>query len=332
MSLDSLDSELGYFAAVNYKNTWKNRTDGVSKTYGGENGDEVDDDFKFEETSNNIDISGLLSLGLETESSSFKSNTIASRVTQEKVKTTAGFDGDAQEESIRWLIEWEEREFISQQFAGQHYFGANEDLTMDWQATASRASRYAPDRREVRFDLSGSDGVYNLEVPNLTRRFDDLDDTNLDGSLDFDYFFGTTGRLETELSFGIQAISRERDSKSATYGYRGGQFAIDDNSQNIKVSDILNLDTITGDTDTGYTFQDKTQLSDSYKAQMSLNSAYLSVDTLWESSIQAVIGVRYEDYEQTTDTFSLEGEQNAVQSTLSQGIALPTDQPKLVCE
>ena len=322
--IDNSDAELGYFGTVNYRNEWSRRTEGVTRTYGGVNASQLLDDFTFEENSNNIDISGLVTLGLNIGNSSYASNTIASRVTEQTVRVSDGFDGDELRPSIEWSIAWEERQFLSQQFTGEHVLGDEQNWTVNWQGTASQAKRYAPDRRDVRFDLrNANDTAYSLETNRLLRRYDDLVDDNYDISTDLEYLF-SNGNLESTLQFGGQMIKRERDSDSDSFGIQGGLLAVDIRAPNLKVSDVLNDDNITGRNSTGFNFIDKTLASDSYQADMDLNSVYVSYDALWNLKYQLVAGVRYEDYQQTTDTFSLQGAQGAVSSKIDEGTALPS--------
>ncbi|MEJ2139433.1 MAG: TonB-dependent receptor [Gammaproteobacteria bacterium] len=309
--LDWQDAEFGFFAAGNYRNDWEQRVDGIERTYRGSSDQgtqEINDNFVFDEYSNQIDASGLLNLGLTFNNSTFGANTLASRSTQSRVKYNSGLDGDALQPSERYIIDWVERQFISQQFTGNHITGEKENLIADWQITVSRAERDAPDRREVRFDLEGNDGTYNLQVPDVIRRYDELIDDNLDATVGLEYLFDSDGDIESTLSFGVQVIARERDADSETYGFTGGQGVIGiDEAPNLKVSDVLNESTITGNTATGFTFQDKTLASDSYEADLEYNSAYLSYDTIIAATYQIVAGARYETYKQTTDTFSLQG-------------------------
>jgi outer membrane receptor protein involved in Fe transport len=321
--LDGIDAELGYFAAANYKNSWDKKSAGVSRSYGGLNASVVKDDYEFEEFTHNIEANGLLSLGFNVGNSTYQANTIVSRVTEENIKYSEGLDGDQLEQSVRYSIDWIERQFLSQQFTGQHYFGEDDQWNVDWQLTGSQATRYAPDRREVRFNLSDGDGVYNLEVPNLLRQYDDLTDDNVDFSANVDYLI-MAGDFESTLTVGGQAISRERESESISYGFKGGLLSVDDNAPTLSVSDVINADTITGNTSTGYTFQDKTLPSDSYDAEMDLNSLFASYDLLWNYAYQFVLGVRYEDYQQTTETFSLQGAQQAVESLIDEDVVLPS--------
>lgn len=315
------EMQLGYFAAANYNNGWSQRTDGITRTYG--SGADTLDDFEFEEHSNYTESSGLLSLGLSAGVHSFAANTLVSRATESSVRISDGFDGDELVASYRYSIEWVERQFIAQQFSGQHGLGS---LLAKWQITGSRAEREAPDRREVRYDLlTGDDGdlgdgagsgtgIYNLKTADLLRRYDDLTDDNLDLSTDWSYEFDSS-----TLSFGAQAITRERDSESRSYGFRGAE----SNAPNLSVGDVINTDTITGNQATGYAFVDKTLPSDSYQADLDLYAGYLSYDMKF-GDYQFVAGGRYEQFEQTTDTFSLAGAQDAVSSVIDEGSFLPS--------
>ena len=317
------EADLGFFAAANYKNQWSQRKDGINRSYGGSNASVLENDFGFEETSNEIEASGLLSLGLNIGNSTYQANTLVSRVTESTVNQSQGLDGDSLERAIRWRIQWEERMFLSQQFSGEHIFGDEEQWTADWQITASRATRLAPDRREVRFNLRGGDSVYNLEIPSLTRQFEDLADNNLDLSTNFEYLM-TGDNSEATLSFGAQAISRERDSDSVTYGFNAQQQALDDNAPNTLVSDVITADNVTGNASTGLTFQDKTLPSDSYEATLDLNSLYVSYDLLLNTVYQFVVGLRYEDFDLLVDTFRLDGDQSADSVPKQDQILLPS--------
>jgi TonB-dependent receptor len=322
-SLDNLDADFGYFLAASLKNEWKQKDDGIRRTYGGINAEDTLDDFAFKEDSNDIDLHGLIALGLNKGRSSYESNTILTRSTSQTVQRSEGIDGDELNPSIKLSLEWEERQYLSQQFSANHIFGEVDQWSVDWQGTASRADRYAPDRRDARFDILDRDGIYDLRTGNLVRRYDELTDANFDVSTDIERVF-INSRSNASVQFGVQAIARERDSDSDSYGFQGGLIGVETNAPNLDVNDVINDATITGDTSTGFTFQDKTLLSDSYEADMSLDAIYASYDTSFDNRFQFVAGVRYEDYEQTTDTFSLQGAQEPVQSYLQESSTLPS--------
>ncbi|WP_043770129.1 TonB-dependent receptor [Algiphilus aromaticivorans] len=292
--------ELGFFVAGNYKNGWTQKDKGVRRTYSAAG--DVLDDFEFRESNFNVEASGLAALGLNVGDSSYQANTLVSRSTDNRVRVSEGIDGDEFQPAYSYSIDYAERQFLSQQFAGEHLIGPAGDLVANWQVTGSQATRYAPDRREVRFSRVGDEENFRLEVPELVRRYDDLVDNNVDASADLEYIFDSA-LGESTLQGGFQVISRERDSESSSYGFQGGQNVDDLNvAPNRRVDDVINSDNITGDTGTGYTFQDKTLESDSYEAELELNSLFLSYGLRFLNDFQVIAGARYEAYEQTTDT------------------------------
>jgi len=318
--VDWRDAEIGFFVAGNYKNDWQQR-EGVENTF--DNQADFANEFDTAEYKNSVDVNGLVSFGMTAGNSSFTANTLYSHIGSSRTKVSSGFDGDELLPSARTTIEWVEREFISQQFTGNHIFGDREAWTANWQITASQANRDAPNRRDVRFDARNTDGSFNLIVPELVKRYDELRDDNFDASLDFDYNFDAGDSIASTLSFGAQIIHRERDSDSESYGFFGGQ-SIDDTAPNRLVADVITTGNITGNSTTGYVFANKTQPSDSYEAELDLNSGYLALDSLINDEYQVIVGARYEDYEQVTDTFETEGAQRPVQSSLAEGKLLPS--------
>lgn len=312
-------NDVGFFVAGNYRNGWSQRESGISRTFTTTR--DIADDLTFEETTNTVDASGLVALGINVGDSSYQANTLVSRVTDSKVRVAQGLSNDEGAQTYRYSIDWEERQFLSQQFTGEHVLGGG--LSANWQVTASNARRYAPDRREVRFDIRGGDGVFDLLIANLSRTYEDLSDDNVDSSFDFDYLFDTPlGDATAE--FGAQLIQRERDSDSEVYGFAGNQSEFDSNAPNRRVSDVINPDTITGDGNTGITFANLTTPADSYTAELDLNSVYGMYSQRFASVWQGIIGLRYEDYEQITDTFSVFGAGGPVQSRIDDDIVLPS--------
>lgn len=314
-------NEAGFFIAGNFKNGWSQKASGIRRTLSASR--LILDDFTFEESSNTVDASGLVALGLNVGDSSYQANTLVSRATESKVRVSQGIGGDSGAESIRYSIEWEERQFLSQQFAGEHLLGAGGNLIANWQLTGSQARRYAPDRRDVRFDLEGEDGVFDLLIANLARRYEDLSDDSFDISGDLDYLsdnlFG-----ESTAELGVQSIRRERDSDTEIYGFAGNRDAYDSNAPNVRVDDVIRPEVITGDSNTGLTFTSLSSPSDNYTAELELDALYASFTQRFADVYQVILGVRYEDYRQQTDTFSVFGAGGPVQSLIEDDVVLPS--------
>ena len=230
-------------------------------------------------------------------------------------------------------------------------------MFLEWQATVSQADRYAPDRREYDFTATQVQRIrlgsrlpstskrqtissrhflrgFILEPGTIIRRYDELVDDNFDVSADITWDVYDAGASFGQLKAGFQLIYRERDSDSATYGFNVNQIRDDLlRTENLLVSDVVYTcdggnnrpgcqpggeGGISSSPNTGLVFVDKTLASDSYDAELEYNSAYLMYDHTFDSVWQVILGGRYETYEQTTNTFSLQGAQGAVQSVIDE--------------
>ncbi|GAA6167252.1 TonB-dependent receptor [Sessilibacter corallicola] len=319
------DNELGYFAALNYKTGYEQKRDGVSRTFSTAGNGQVEDDFTFDENTFNVNISGLLSFGLNVGNSTYEANTIISRVTANQVRVSEGEEGDSGEQSFQYTIDYEERQFLSQQFSGEHFLDEAGNFLTNWQVTASQTTRFAPDRREVQFNIEQDGEPFRLQLSETIRRYDELEDFNYDVSNNYEWLISSDGSLDQTLSFGWQYIYQERDSESATYGFNHGDTIPDLTlAPNLLVSDVINEDNITGDASTGLQFFDRTLPSDSYDSELTQYAGYISYDVLINSEFQFIIGGRFEDFDLTTDTFELAGAQAATSSNIDEGTFLPT--------
>ena len=356
------NSELGVYAAANYSNKWSKREDGERYTY--ESQGEVADNFLYRQYTNTIEANGLVSIGWNVGDSTLEWNTMASRVTESQLERSVGQEGDEFQALLRQTIQWEERQYLSTQVLGSHFLNDAGSLFLEWQATVSQAERYAPDRREYDFtatqsatDPEGLKAQYSFQKSNdkqsslfngfilepgtIIRRYDDLTDDNADLSANLTWDVYDSGASFGQLKGGFQLIYRERESESATYGFNVNQVRDDLlRTSNLLVSDVVytcdgsaagrpgcvpgGQGGISNSPNTGLVFVDKTLASDTYDAELEYNSAYLMYDHTFSSVWQVILGGRYETYEQTTDTFSLQGEQGAVQSVIDEDSFLPS--------
>ncbi|KGE04242.1 TonB-dependent receptor domain-containing protein [Pseudohaliea rubra] len=255
------DGELGFYAAVNYSNTWSQRANGVRRTFSAAGN--IADDQLYEAHSNNIDLSGLLSVGYNVGNHTFEWNNVASRSTESFVERSVGLEGDEFRSVYQATSQWEERQFLSSQLVGSHFLTDDGSVLGEWQVTASQARRYVPGRTDVRFnaeanltDPTALREAYDFSAPNdaqadildgfffssggSSKRYDDLTDDNFDGSFDITWDLLDDGASYSQLRFGAQMIYRERDAESATYGFfNNGANAQLSRSPNVLVSDNI---------------------------------------------------------------------------------------------
>lgn len=257
------DSELGFYAAVNYSNDWSMRDNGVRKSYTATGN--VADDQVYKSATNNIEISGLLSVGLNFGNNTLEWNNLISRSTENYLERSVGQEGDEFESVYQHTSQWEERQYISSQIVGSHFLNEDGSLFGEWQFTASQARRYVPGRVDVRFrtpqgntdaaqlrseyDFSRSNAEqtdllkgFTFEGGNSSKRWDDLTDANFDGSFDVTWDVFDDGASFGKFQFGAQKIYRERDAQSATYGYfNDGRNRALQAAENVLVSDVIYL-------------------------------------------------------------------------------------------
>ena len=353
------EGELGFYTAINYSNDWSTRGNGIRRSYSASG--IVADDQVYESYSNNIDISGLVSVGYNIGNNTFEWNTVVSRSTESFVERSVGREGDEFRAVYQHTSQWEERQFVSSQILGSHFLNEDGSLFGEWQFTASQAYRYVPGRTDVRFNAEANltdpaelREVYDFSLPNdqqaenlngfffsnggSTKRWDELTDDNFDLSADFTWDLFDNGASYGQARFGAQAIYRERDADSATYGYfNNGANAVLSASPNVLVSDNIFVcgegtgtvqcddNTVGGVQDNptdGFLFQVRTQVSDEYEAELNYNSIYAMYDHTFDGTLQIVAGARYEMYDQVTDTFDLTTG-NPVQGIVDEGSFLP---------
>jgi TonB-dependent receptor len=180
-----------------------------------------------------------------------------------------------------------------------------------------------------------------------SRRFNNLIDNNYEVSADLTWDVFDNGDSFGVLKVGLSAIERDRIAEAAIYGYStilAGDVVAADNAS---VSDVVyacgegtgfNVRTcqpvvngdvtspalggVQGSVTRGLTFTESTLPSDNYEADLTYNSAYVLYDHTFGLDWQVIGGVRFEEYSQTTETFSSFSGQ-PVDSIIDESVSLP---------
>ncbi|MFE8071322.1 TonB-dependent receptor [Marinobacteraceae bacterium S3BR75-40.1] len=322
------DNVYGIYAALNYKNSWDVLDDGEQNTYAADSSGNLSqrDDFTFFESQKKVDVGGMLSLGAELGlDNTLEATTLLSRKTKNTARKTEGEGGENGLQIRKYTFDYEERQFFSQQFAGEHYFPSSGDLKLEWQYTYSQADRYAPDRRTVRFDddKSTTPGVLVFNDSAFERRYGDLTDKNHDASTDLTIPV-LDGDISADLKGGVQVIRRDRDSETArfSYDYQGSlsdEEALLNQDPTPSANELLSPANIGED---AFVLRNSTADSDRYEAAMDLDAAYLMVDSDISGLFRVVTGARVEKVDQTVDTYNASGD--AVQGKLDETDVMPS--------
>lgn len=319
----------GIYGSLSYDNSWSIKDEGVENTFAAGGGDgqlSTRNQFDFTETEHNVDLGGMLALGAELGlDHELDATTLFSRKTQTQTRQTTGISGENGERLRDLEFNYEERQFLSQQLAGEHFFQDYNELLVEWQYTYSLAERYAPDRRTIRYDtLKSNDERLVFNDSGFSRRYDDLTDENHDASLDFTLPAYSGTNVMADLKSGLSMTRRSRESETARFSYdwRGDR---QDELELIRQEPTPGANDVLGDSNIDedqFVLQNLTAPSDRYDGDLDINAAYLMTDMDLYDRFRLVTGARVETAEQSVDTFDSDGE--AVNTGFDETDVLPS--------
>jgi outer membrane receptor for ferrienterochelin and colicin len=312
-----------YLAAVDYKNSWDNH-EIERNSYKVSGVDELvqENAFTYFGTENNVDISSIFSTGLAlSDNHNLSTTSIVLRQSDNIAGEQIGYFGDEALDSKIAEIEFIEREMISNQLQGDHYFPDANELTINWRYNRSTANRNAPDTREYRYDLIDDQYRFNLRSDGNVRRYSELSDLNTEYAVDSTMV--VYGPLDSTImmSGGYAKQDSERD-----YAIRRFSFS--------ELGDVVNrpgflsqpLSTILAPqniSSTGFELREITRPTDAYDATRELESWYAQAELNFSDRIQLLAGLRQEDYQQNVNTFDLFRPGSAVGAELISSDVLP---------
>ena len=319
----------GFYGALSYDNSWSVKDEGEENTFASAgSGGELSprNQFEFFESEHNVDLGGMLALGAEFGlDHKLDATTLVSRKTQTQTRQTSGISGENGERLRDIEFKYEERQFVSQQLAGEHFFQDYNELEVDWQYTYSLAERYAPDRRTIRYDdLKSNDGRLVFNDSAFSRRYDDLTDENHDASVDFTIPAYSGLNVMADLQSGLSMTRRSRESETARFSYdwrgdRQDELALIRQEPTPGANEVLSDPNIDEDQ---FVLQNLTAPSDRYEGDLDINAAYLMTDMDLYDSFRLVTGARVESAEQSVDTFDTDG--NPVETGFDETDVLPS--------
>ncbi|MDX1588285.1 MAG: TonB-dependent receptor [Oleiphilaceae bacterium] len=317
----------GFYGAFSYSNSWDVKDEGVENTYAASsNGLVLKDETEFFESENNVDLSAMVAVGAEFGiNHSLEATTLLSRKTESTVRRTQGFTAENGVNIDRFEYDYEERQFFTQQFAGEHFFSEYNDLTANWQYTFSRADRYAPDRRTVAFDdRNSNNGDLVFSSGDFQRRYDDLSDENHDASLDLKFPLINTGDVMADVKTGLAFVRRDRESRTARFRYtfagsRSEENAIINGNPPPSANEVLSPENINANE---YVLINQTNPSDRYEGSLDVNAFYLMADADLYQDFRLVGGARVEQAKQEVDT--VDGNNQATTAGFDETDVLPS--------
>lgn len=315
--LGSSGMKLNYLASFDYSNSWDvNRIE--RNTYvPGSAGLDIQEDLDFVGTENSVDLSAIVSAGLDlNENNNIRFTSLILRQTDDRVFQVEGETLDAPDLETTEL-QWVERQIASSQLQGDHYFPAFNEAVINWRYSDITATREAPDRRYYRFD----GGEFSSRVDGNIRSFDELEDNATEIGVDLTMvFYGPMNSIITP-KIGYVSSEKERDSEVRRFGFAFNGPIANDNELLVKpLEEILAPENITED---GFVMRELTRPTDSYKANNSLEAFYGQVEFNFDDRLRLTFGGRQEDFEQVSTTFDLFRPTTSISADLKQKEFLP---------
>lgn len=297
---------IGYQASVSYKNTtefYENYIDGQVFRY------EINDPGQFELITdrtqqgdlgvNNVLLTGLAGVALKTERSKYKLNILhiqngeskASILNQANLFINSNI-------SKRDILTYTERAITNVLLNGVH---TNEDAswTTEWKLSPTRSKIFDKDFRITPFRINESDGSFIIspsESGDVTRIWRDLEEINMAGKLDLTRRHQIFGR-DAKLKFG------------GAYTFKNREFIVDQFNLPTQPADFSSRfngnpdlvlapeNIINVGTGEGTFVQRVSGPSDSFNSDITVAAAYISEEFKLSNRLNAVIGLRAEQFQ-----------------------------------
>ena len=297
----------GYQAYLGYSNKWSYKTGEKNTFAAGYEGLTKRNDQDFEKSENSIDLTALLVTAIETDGLRLKSTTSLIRKSSLLTRRDTGLDAENSDYVDIRLLDWTERQLITQQFNGEHSLFWGSEL--DWTFGVSVASMDTPDRISYRYDDVVSDDPNNLYLRNgnTYRHFLELQDDNttmgFDYRLPFTAFEVVEGQWKAGFSF--ESTSRTSDLTRFDVDWGAGDIPPVNLVSLQSPNEIFAPENLTGPeyiSQEGFVIIDKTQFTDSYTAERDTTGFYTSLQTTWFEDFDLEFGVRNETFNQTANT------------------------------
>ncbi len=285
---DRLAAELGewgYYAAIAYDHETTDR--GEAKLT-----NPLETTGSYSRTRETTSLSGYFLAGYEYgEDSEILSKTTALRSSDDTTRVEQGVDRE-DSEITGVILEWVERQFISQAFTGRHVFdfGADSQHSLDWAVSYSRTDREEPDRRQYTY-FNG-----NLSTSAFERRWSDLAEDSVDLALDYTIPWQWGSNSQTEFKGGILWSDKEREVDLYRFGIRLGDNRDISLGQDLDLEqDILPYENFALDR---VRLAANTTATDSYDSEEEIQAYYLTTSTDIGEHWSFLAGARFEDFSQ----------------------------------
>jgi TonB-dependent receptor len=282
------NNEWGYYAAATYDRSTNDRGEAELDNPLGTTG-------SYMRSRETTALTGYFVAGYEYgEADEVLSKTTILRSSDDTTRQENGIEQQEGNAIKTAILEWVEREFISQSFTGHNEFDFGQDPhELDWRAAYSRTDRYEPDRRQYTYFND------NLSTSSFERRWSDLSEESTDLGADYTLPLTWGENNLTEFKAGFLWSDKEREVEQYRFGIRLGDgrelpLGIDQDLE----EDVLPYSNFALDR---VRLAANTTATDSYNSQEEILAYYLTTNTEIGEQWSLLLGARYEDFSQSLE-------------------------------
>lgn len=278
------DNEWGYYLAAAYDSEVKDRGDA-------ELTNPIELTGGYQRSRVSTSLTGYFSAGYEYGvADEVLSKTTFLRNSDNTTRRESGVNNLEDNVEDKFILEWVEREFLSQAFTGHNEFDFDHGThELDWRLSYSRTTREEPDRRQYTY-FNGS-----LSTSAFERRWSDLEEDSTDVGVDYAVNWNWGDISGTEFKVGALWSDKDREVEQYRFGFRRNDENLDlgiDRDLETEVLPYWNfaLDRVRLTANTADT--------DSYDSQEEVQAAYFTTNTDLGEDWSILLGVRYENFTQ----------------------------------
>lgn len=298
---------LGFSTGASYDQKWRIRR-GVQRVFGlGAEGQlEPIVDYRSNQTTRHVDVSGLAAVGWEpAEGQSIRATTLLARTAADQTQTYTGYLGNEDRQIAVTSLSWTEEQLLAQQVQGGHTLPAR--VQLEWSYTYALATRDQPDSRRTRYDLDPALRRWLLSnrPEGNQRLYNEVDDDDHDLSLGLDVPFAVRedDELHPHLRLGGGWVLREREARTRRFKFiHRGPRSRDPDVLALPPEGAFGLSNLRAD---GFSFEEITRATDQYSGTQTITAGWVDLTLPIVASLSITGGARLERSQQEVETFDL---------------------------
>ncbi|MEM7767117.1 MAG: TonB-dependent receptor [Pseudomonadota bacterium] len=303
----SPDLSIGLLATAAYNNDWSTREARRGFAFLGSGDtpslDPNNRDFIARSTTNEVGVNALGSVGLDLFSDHEVQFTgFITRGSEKEARIEEGnLDAELERTQLqrRDVTEWIERELWTTQARGEHVFPSLLDLSVDWRASYSEATRESPYQTSVGFDIGSGTPTLSGETELTNIEFNTIEDDSTDLGIDL-LLPLLLGDLEVDLKGGYAYVEKDRLAQNNQLVIAGSAIPAELRTVRPDAAFAALFDANNGSGT--LVEQGSGNFPGFYIATLEVDAFYAGIDAQLTPFLRAAIGARYEDAIQVVQT------------------------------